>query len=89
MKNFQSYIDRKRKEYGDKFDPSDLSPHLVRYYESGERIEVKTAYGETKRGRVGITTGWKPVFLLMPRVDSSGSSETLTPACEVLKVIAA
>jgi hypothetical protein len=89
MKDFQSYITRKEKEFGDKFDPSDLALHFVKYYESGERIEIKTAYGEVKRGRIGITTGWKPVFLLMSRRNTIGSSETLSRHDKVLRTICA
>lgn len=87
MKNYQEFLTRKRKEYGEKFDPSDLAPEFVRYYETGERIEVAMSYGENKRGRVGITTGWKPVFILLPRVDSTGSSEVLGHADKFKRVI--
>lgn len=87
MNNYKAYIKRKELEYGDKFDPSNLPSHLVPYYESNARIEIKTSYGEIKRGRVGVTTGWRPSFLLMPRIDSRGSSELLDHSTQVIKVI--
>ena len=62
--DFNEFLKRKESEYPDSFDPSDLHSKFVPYYESGQRIEIKTDYG-FQRGYVGITTGWKPVFLLM------------------------
>ena len=59
-------------------DYSDISKKFISYYESGDRIKVKFSYGEIKTGTVGMTTGWKPVFLLMLRSNSIGSSYTLS-----------
>jgi hypothetical protein len=74
--NYNEYIARKRVEHGSKFDPSSLNPAFIGAFNSQERITVDFGY-ETKRGRIGVTTGWKPCFLLMLRVDSSGSSYTI------------
>lgn len=87
MPNFQEYITRQEKKWGNKFNPSNLALHLCKYYESQERIEVKTPYGETKRGRIGITTGWNPTFLLMARKNACSSSEILTRGTVIIKVI--
>lgn len=80
--NFNEYLARKQKEYGDKFDKSDLNTDFIYAFESGERVSVqfKDNNGEvyeTKRGTIGITTGWKPVFLLMLTKRSLGSSYTI------------
>ena len=76
MNNYQEFIERKTKQYGNKFDASDLNPAFIPYYENGERITVDFGY-EKKRGTIGITTGWKPVFLLMLRISDHGSSYTI------------
>ncbi len=86
MRNYQDYVERKTREFGDKFDTSDLNKNFISYFESEIRIEVDFGY-ETKRGRIGITTGWKPSFLLMLTTRSMGSSYLINKDCKVLKVI--
>jgi hypothetical protein len=76
MRNFKDFIARKMDQYGKQFNPEDLNPSFVKYFESGERITVDFGY-EKKRGTIGVTTGWKPCFLLMARIDSRGSSYTI------------
>jgi len=83
---FELYIQRKVKECGPKFDQSDLSKQFIPHYNSGRRIEVNTA-GEIKRGTIGVTTGWRPCFLLMLRSNSTGSSYTLSDKDVILRVI--
>lgn len=58
-------------------DYSELSTKFIPYYENEQRIKVKFSYGEIKTGTVGMTTGWKPVFILMLRSNSRGSSHQL------------
>lgn len=84
MTRYEEYIQRKQREFGDKFDTSDLAPEFIEYFNSGERIEVefrskltREVY-ETKRGTIGVTTGWKPAFILMLRKTSRGSSHLLS-----------
>jgi len=74
MPSFREYLDRKRREFGSKFDPINLSRRFVPYFESGERISVKFSWGEVKRGTVSVTSGWKPHFMLMLRRSDLGSS---------------
>lgn len=62
-------------------DYSNISKQFIPYYENGQRIKVQYTYGkdkEVKSGTVGMTTGWKPVFILMLRSNSTGSSYILT-----------
>lgn len=86
---FAAFLERKRAEHGAKFDPSDLAPAFIQYFESQERIEVvNKGFGYRRRGRVGVTSGWKPAFLLIHRVSDWGSSDVLGAGDEVVKVIA-
>lgn len=78
MRDYTELINRKQAEYGEKFDTSELSQQFVRYYNNGQRIKVKTRWDEELTGTIGVTTGWKPVFLLMRTSRSIGSSTTLT-----------
>lgn len=59
-------------------DYSDISKQFIPYYENKTRIKVQFSYGGIKTGIVGKTTGWKPVFILMLRSNSRGSSYILT-----------
>lgn len=87
MKNYLDFVARGVERYGEKFDASDLAPQFIPYYESDQRIEILTEYGETLRGRVGVTTGWKPVFIFLLRSDSIGSSITLSNTDKILRII--
>ena len=71
MSKYTAFIERKKVEYGKKFDSSDLNNSFVEYYNNQARVEVDFGY-EVKRGRIGVTTGWKPCFLLMLRRNSMG-----------------
>jgi hypothetical protein len=84
---FYSYIVRKEREYGEKFDPSDLvaARQFAPYYGNGIRIKVEVS-GEKLTGTVGVTTGWKPVFLLMEKKVDSGSSIVLDSKVKLLAV---
>lgn len=68
-----------------RFDASDLDERFVPYLRSGQRIKVEV-YGRTITGTVGITTGWKPVFLLMRTSRSIGSSDILDKRAKLLAV---
>jgi len=90
MKNFQSYLSKKRAEHGNKFDDSNLSKQFIKFYESAQRIEVEYSYGETKeiqRGTVGVTTGWRPTFLLMRRISDHSSSYLLDDSVRIVKIV--
>lgn len=83
---YDDYIKRAKAKHGDKFDGSNLNPAFIPYYNNGNRIEVDFGY-ENKRGRIGVTTGWRPVFLLMLTTRSIGSSYTIGMDDKVVKVI--
>ena len=76
MPSYNEFIARQKRQFGEKFDPSCLDQRFVRFYESGNRIKVDTG-GMVVTGTIGVTTGWRPVFLLMRTARSLGSVWTL------------
>ena len=85
-RNYKEYVDNKLKQYGSKFDTSDLNEEFIPYFENGERIIVKFSYGEVRRGTIGVTTGHKPCFLLMLTKRSLGSSYTINKLDEIKRI---
>lgn len=85
-RNFNQYIESKKQKYGSKFNMNDLDKRFIHYYENQKRIEVDFGY-EKKRGTVGITTGWKPVFLLILTARSLGSSYILDNNCTIIREV--
>lgn len=82
-RDYKEFIERKKKEYLSKFDDSDLDPRFIPFYENGERIKIESD-GRQITGTVGVTTGWKPVFLLMRTSRSLGSSEILNKDTKII-----
>lgn len=88
---YQQRLDRGQREWGDKWDASDLesAPQLHKWYTNDYRVEVDV-YGDgqvIERGRISTTTGWRPAFLLMHRRSDHGSSTLLDGRARVLRVI--
>ncbi len=83
---FAHYIAVKTTQYGDKFDASDLNPNCVSHYNAGElrRVKVRFRDGEERWGRVGVTTGWKPCFLLMHNRRAVGSGNLIGEGCLIV-----
>lgn len=86
MTKFEDLLVSKREEHGSKFDDSHLAKEFIPFFNSGARIEVEFG-GEIKRGTVGVTSGWRPMFLLMLTKRSIGSSYLLDNKCKILKFI--
>lgn len=84
MTRFEEYCNRQRRLYGERFRPP-ADARFRRYYESGERIKVRTC-GMVLTGTVALTTGWKPSFLLMRTRRSAGSPWLMGERDEVLAV---
>jgi hypothetical protein len=85
MENYQEYLKRGKSQHGSRFDTSDLDPRFVPFFRTGQRIKVETC-GTFLTGTVGVTTGWKPCFLLMRTKRSMGSPWTLGPADRLVAV---
>jgi len=79
-------------------DLSDLDERFAPYFESGERVEVEwkegyedySGYGGRTKGRkarfyVGISTGWKPIYLMIQRKDSVGGSAILSQVVKSIR----
>ena len=89
MTKYDEFIQRKRSQFGSKFDPSDLNTSFIGAFNSQERITVEFSYGAgtifvALRGRIGVTTGWKPCFLLMLTRRSIGSSYTINENARII-----
>ena len=82
---YAEYLADKKRQHGDKFDPSELDQRFVPYFRTGQRIKVETC-GLIITGTVGVTTGWRPVFLLIRTSRSVGSSWTLGSKDKILAV---
>lgn len=82
MSTYTDYLRRQSAQWGDKFNPVGLAPQFQQYLHNQDvRLTVTRTYpsGETytRKGWVGVTTGWSPCFLLMSRVGVVGSSDCL------------
>lgn len=87
---WRGYLDRKAREHGARWDDRDLQAarHFAPYLHSNIRIKVRNGlYGAVRTGTVGITTGWRPAFLLMSRSSAHGSSDVLGPHDVIVGVL--
>jgi hypothetical protein len=84
MTEYESMLCNRKRQYGDKFDPSELDPRFSNLLHTNKRTSVRFDPETIKTGTVGITTGWKPVFLLMLTKRSRGSEYILDKNCEVI-----
>ncbi len=59
----------------------DFSPHSLLEDARMHRYRVEITYtdGEKARGYVGLTTGWRPAYILLHNARSRGSSNILDP----------
>lgn len=73
---------------GQAFDPSELAPIFAPYLGTDVRLRVTTFHPHggrhTRTGRVGITTGWRPAFLLMHRSNDHGSWDVLAHGDQIV-----
>lgn len=90
MRKFADWRRQAQAKHGDRLSTSDLAVGFIYYFENGDRIKVRTTYpsGEVyeRSGTVGITTGWRPVFLLMHRSNAHGSSDVLNAKDQIIAV---
>lgn len=83
--DYENYIKRQQVKYGAKFDTSELDQRFVEYFNNRRRIKVDT-YGMTLTGTIGVTSGWRPAFLLMRTSRSTGSSWLMSPRVKIIAV---
>jgi hypothetical protein len=83
---YQQWLTRKQREHGSKWDPSDLAPQFIQYFHSDVRIKVDGPMG-VRTGTIGVTTGWRPVFLLMHRSSAHGSTDTLGRQDRIIEIV--
>lgn len=77
MRTYNDYVALKVQTYGLLFDDSELAKKFIPYFESGQRIIIEHKLGGIERGYVGVTTGYRPSFLLIHRKSDYGSSTLL------------
>jgi hypothetical protein len=61
--------------------PAQLAPYL------GDRVEVVTHYGETRRFWVGRSTGWRPCYLEVKTSRSTGGMSADGAGYKSIRVI--
>lgn len=90
---FDRYIARQISRYGEKFDSSELFVQFRHFYNTGDRIKIRVqwvndgkTYAYEKFGTIGVTTGWKPCFMLMHNTRSMGSSDLLNRDVQIVAV---
>ena len=87
-RSYKELLERREKEHGKKFDSSELAKQFIPYYENGQRIKVQMhGMSEQLTGTIGVTTGWKPAFLLMRSSRSTGSTWTLSKKDKIIEVM--
>lgn len=87
MSKYSDYCTRKAAEYGDKFSTDELNGAFIDAFNNGNRYRVLVDFGYGVKpvwGYVGVTTGWKPCFLLMRRRGQHCSSETIKSEARVI-----
>jgi hypothetical protein len=86
QRSYYEFLYRARSRHGAQFSEADLDTRFVPFFESGARIKILDLGSEEVTGTVGVTTGWKPAFLLMRRANSMGSEILLGPKTKILAV---
>ena len=90
MRNYTTFVESKKEQYSDTFSEENINKDFIPYFNSQEKVKVEYTYKsgvkETYTGTIGITTGWKPCFLLMRTERSRGSSYTISDICKVIAV---
>ena len=90
MSNYSDFVTSKVAAYansGHPFSNDELASQFIDAFNNGRdyRIQVDFGYGEKPVwGYVGVTTGWRPIFLLMRRRGQMGSRETLQQHHKIL-----
>lgn len=78
MTRFETYCQRQRMLYGERFQPP-TGQHLIDAYNRDRdyRVQVQLSDDRMAWGYVSLSTGWQPTFLLMRSTRAIGSSTTL------------
>ncbi len=87
MTKYEAFIQKQKAKYPNKFSDEKLNPAFVTAFNNGDTFRVLADLGYEKPiwGYIGVTTGWQPVFLLMRRRGSLGSSETISCEDKIVK----
>lgn len=86
MTRYDDFIRRKRAEYGDKFDPSELAPQFIESFNNGQCIRVAFAALGIMSGVVRVTIGSRPTFIMNGRGKDSDYSFRLRRFDKIIAV---
>ena len=66
-----------------------IEKNLLSILKTSNALKLNNPYKDESnlRGYVGITTGWRPSFILLLKSNSTGSSELLDERYEIVKEI--
>lgn len=82
---FNSYVKRSMARWSE-FDIRDLAPQFAEHFRTSQRIKVRSPDGHERTGYVGVTTGWRPVFILLSRKNERGSCDVLREHDEITAI---
>lgn len=68
-------------------DFSRLDKRFEYAYDNNYRVEVTYKWGEKERGYIGLSTGWKPCWLLIKKSNSFGGTALLQDAIADFKLL--
>lgn len=68
-------------------DYSKLDKRFEYAHDNNYRIEITYEWGEKERGYIGLSTGWKPCWLLIKRSNSFGGGALLQEAVTDIKLL--
>lgn len=92
MRALDSTLGRLKARHGARFSEAYLVDRFRPWFD-GERVEVCRTYPDgttwTRRGRVGMSCGWAPVFLLLSRRGARSSGDVLQACDHVTRVVPA
>jgi hypothetical protein len=90
MTRFEEYCERQTARFGARFVQPSGTPELIAAYNDQARYEVDVDGAGPewiKRGRVSLSTGWQPTFLLILSRRSLGSSIHLDSRSIILRKV--
>jgi hypothetical protein len=79
FRNYADLVEYFKRQHGDRFDDSELYSQFRPWVGYRGRIEISGEHFANRRrtGYLGVTSGWRPAFMLVSRSNATGSSDLL------------